>query len=274
VQKILFLAGLLVCTPVWADLPDCEKCIASPDIAAKAVTSGKIAPDAVTRSKLAPGSVGRSEIMDGSITPEKLSEPLAEAARLSLVVVDATGREIPFIPLGAYDYLDANYGPVSYWDGLFNVRDKMLVQLRFERDAIYAYRPGRLYYSEANCSGSVYLDIELPYSGGTLGYPLLSPKAFVIGGSRYEAPLEVFTMGETFRDGTAAQSFRDIGAYAPIANPRDGLFEDPYDRPVTDTIPQYIQDVCINELAFLDKARLLNFEMEIEVTLPLSLKMR
>jgi len=272
----IIISALLVLASFQAaaEIPGCEKCVDTPNIAPKAVTTGKIAPNAVTRSKLAPESVGASEIIDGSITAEKLAPSLAGSSSMSLVLTDSDGQEFPVILLGAAAGLDPYAYNVNSWDGLINTQGDVFVRLNFNRDEAWARTSARLYYSGANCSGDTYLETELPYGIGLMPYPMFSPKTFVVGGAPFEAPLEVYAMGRTLRDTMQVQSFRDIGKWPTSLDPRTQYpMPDPYERPLTEGFPTFIKDVCITELQAVKNLRELSFLSELVLAPPLSLKM-
>ncbi len=236
----------------FAELPGCDKCVDTQDIAPKAVTSGKIAPDAVTKSKLAPGSVGSSELADGAITSEKLSRSVFDAMSSGLVIIDSAGRRLPFFLTGFG--VDYSLDPLQYSSlgsaalGLLNFKDKMLAYVSVTKNSIHSTLAQRLYYSGANCSGDVLDDVLQPVTNSIKPYPLISPKTLVAGGMLYGAPLEIFGIGETVSE-IAVQSYRDIGVRKVLCTRCDLA------GPLQISPPFYEKDVCVNELLLLEKAR-------------------
>ncbi len=262
VGKLLIFGVLafLYVSPGLADVADCDRCIEKQNIRAKAITQGKLAPGSITPAKIAPAAVGAAAIAAGSVTSQDLSPSLQRTVRSGLAVFDSTGRDFPIF-LFIQDYgLDSNTGePLVLWQGLMNVRENLLVMVGFERNSINGRGAERLFYSGANCSGEIYVEVHSVWRDFDLGFPLLAEKGLAIGGQRVSMPLEIYSIGGTFRD-IQAQSYREVGI--PIYYP-----------PFSEPGPPYRNTSCTNEGSMVAKARQLFFEEELDLNPPFSIKM-
>jgi hypothetical protein len=125
-----------------AEIPGCEKCVDTPNIAPKAITTGKIAPNAVTRSKLAPGSVGNSEIVDGTIGTEKFA-PEVQRKMHGLAVRDGVGRLLP-ITITHTTSLTAH--------GYYVMEDSAVIPIVIEKP-LYSDQPAQIWSNTGQGSG-------------------------------------------------------------------------------------------------------------------------